>query len=117
MFFILKRFQPYFLTKDTDYDFALAQLRIVIELPVTDFIIKYEKSTSKALKSRNSRSSIPSHLIFMFKNLKERSLLDEKLFDMLLDVVYETIVSRIAETNAVKLAKAFIKQRGVFVNE
>ena len=89
---------------------------MVIELPINDYISKYEKSASKAIEIRNVRATIPQNLIVMVRNLKERNL-DSKLLDYVLDVIYETIVSRIGEKNSLRLAKAFIKQRKVFESE
>jgi hypothetical protein len=45
---------------------------MVLELPMNDFIAKYEKPASKVLKQRNIRSTIPERYARLFKDLLER---------------------------------------------
>jgi len=74
-FILLKRVQPLVISEkasDEDKDFAILQMKKCIQLPIEDFINNYEKFNSKVQNQRNIRSTIPSQIAKMFKDLAER---------------------------------------------
>jgi hypothetical protein len=74
-FILLKRVQPFVISEkasDEDKDFAILQIKKCIQLPLEDFINNYEKFNSKVQNQRNIRSTIPSQIAKMFKDLAER---------------------------------------------
>lgn len=83
---------------------------MVIELPLVDFISKYEKLGSKVQNQRNIRSTIPERYCGLIKALCERGL-DEKLLDGIIEIIFDALSDRMAEPNALRFAKAFVKQR------
>ena len=88
---------------------------MVIELPLNDFVVKYEKLSSEALNYRNVRQMIPENLYRMLKNLIDRDI-DQSLLSDILDTVYDCLGGRLNELNAIRFFKAAIKQKSTFGN-
>ena len=93
-FFILKRYQPLVAAQAEDLEFVHNQLRIVLELPLNDFLNKYEKSKNEAFEKRNTRELIPANYCRMFKNLGDRDL-EAATLQFVTDVVYENLCDRL----------------------
>lgn len=83
---------------------------MVIELPLVDFISKYEKFSSKVQNERNIRSTIPERYCGLIKALSERGL-DDVLLDGVIKIIFDALSDKMAEPNALRFAKAFVKQR------
>ena len=87
---------------------------MVIDLPIKDFVLKHEKSSSRVLNQRNLRSTIPERYSKMLKDLSER-IVDERLLSKITQQIFEAFSNfgsyqaEEAEKNAVRLAKVFIK--------
>lgn len=82
---------------------------MIIELPLVDYISKYEKFASKVQTQRNIRSTIPERYCGLLKALCERSL-DQRVLDSVIKVIFDVIYDRMSEKNALRFAKAFVKQ-------
>jgi hypothetical protein len=87
---------------------------MVIDLPIKDFLLKHEKSSSRVLNQRNLRSTIPERYSKMLKDLLERKV-NEKLVARISGQVFEaysnfgSYQALEGEKNAVRLAKVFVK--------
>lgn len=80
----------------------------MIELPLLDYINKYEKNKNKLQNERNIRVTIPARYCDFVKTLCERGL-DAQVLDQVLLVIFDALSDRMEEKNALRLAKAFVK--------
>ena len=104
-FWLLKRYN----NTAKELDFIDAQLKMILELRMNDFISKYEKTAGKGImKQRNIRVTIPERYSRMFKDLLEREA-DQKILDKVTDTLYEGVSSRISEKNALRFARKILK--------
>jgi len=118
-FFLLKRFAPFakgLSPEDENYQFVWSQLQMVIELPLIDYISKYEKFDSKVQNQRNVRSTIPERYCGLVKALSERDL-DGKVLDGVIAIIFDALSDRMQEKNGLRFAKAFVKQRSTEFGE
>lgn len=115
-FFILKRYQPFMESQSEDKEFLESQLKMVLELPINDFLNKYEKSKSEAFALRNVRENIPVNFCRMLKNLSEREA-NPEVMNFITRTVFDLCNERLEEANTLKFVKRVIKYRETFGND
>jgi hypothetical protein len=81
---------------------------MVIELPLNDYVIKYEKLSSEALNYRNIRQLIPENMFRMLKNLVEREL-EPSILKGVIETIFESLSGRLSELNSIRIFKSAIK--------
>lgn len=76
VFVVLKRVQPLVVRPEgvasEDKEFAVEQMKKVIQVPVEDYIVNFEKYKSKVQNERNIRFTIPAQLAKCFEDMGQR---------------------------------------------
>jgi hypothetical protein len=103
-------------SQSEDKEFLESQLKMVLELPINDFLNKYEKSKSEAFALRNVRENIPVNFCRMLKNLSEREA-NPEVMNFITRTVFDLCNERLEEANTLKFVKRVIKYRETFGND
>ena len=111
LFLLVKRVQPYLEKNPEDSEektYLLQQIQLIIEIPIKDYVAKYEKHAGgKLVNQRNVRRTIPEKYA-AFVNDVLTKLENPQIIDIILKPLLQQDFSI---HNCLKLYKAFLKAK------